>query len=89
MTRIIVVDDRVTNLAIFSKLAASIREGAEVATFSDPACALPWIDAHPADLVITDYKMPGMNGAEFILRLRSTPVGADVPVIVLTAYEYR
>ncbi len=89
MTRIVVVDDRVTNLAIFSKLAASIREGAEVATFSDPAAALSWIDGHPADLVITDYKMPGMNGAEFIRRLRSVPVGADVPVIVLTAYEDR
>ncbi len=89
MTRIVVVDDRVTNLAIFSKLAASIREGAEVATFSDPANALPWIDAHPTDLVITDYKMPGMNGAEFIRRLRSVPVSADVPVIVLTAYEDR
>ena len=89
MTRIIVIDDRVTNLAIFSKLAASIREGAEIATFSDPAAALLWIDGHPADLVITDYKMPGMDGAEFIRRLRSTPVGADVPVIVITAYEDR
>ncbi len=89
MTRIVVVDDRVTNLSIFSKLAASIREGAEVATFSDPATALTWIDANPADLVITDYKMPGMNGAEFIRRLRATPAGADVPVIVLTAYEDR
>ena len=89
MTRIVVVDDRVTNLSIFSKLAASIREGAEVATFSDPATALTWIDTNPADLVITDYKMPGMNGAEFIRRLRATPAGADVPVIVLTAYEDR
>ena len=89
MTRIVVIDDRITNLSIFSKLAASIREGAEVATFSDPATALSWIEAHPADLVITDYKMPGMNGSEFIRRLRGIPVGADVPVIVLTAYEDR
>ena len=89
MTRIVVIDDRVTNLAIFSRLAASIREGAEVATFSDPTVVLPWIDAHPADLIITDYKMPGMNGAEFIRRLRRIPLGADVPVIVLTAYEDR
>jgi diguanylate cyclase (GGDEF)-like protein len=87
---IVVVDDRNTNRLIFSRLAASIQEGASVEAFSDPAQMLAWIAGGAApDLVITDYKMPGMDGAEFIRRLRARPEGADVPVIVITAYEDR
>jgi diguanylate cyclase (GGDEF)-like protein/PAS domain S-box-containing protein len=41
------------------------------------------------DLIVTDYKMPGMNGASFIRRLRAEPVLADVPVIVITVFEER
>jgi len=87
---IVVVDDRNTNRLIFSRLAASIQEGASVEAFSDPADMLAWVVGGDApDLVITDYKMPGMDGAEFIRRLRARPEGADVPVIVITAYEDR
>ena len=89
MVQIVVVDDRVTNRAIFSRLAASIRDGANVQTFSDPDSVLAWMQSHIPDLVITDYKMPGMNGAEFIRRMRAMPNGADAPVIVITAYEDR
>ena len=89
MALIVVVDDRNTNRLIFSRLAASIKEGAVVEAFSDPALMLEWIKSHAPDLVITDYKMPGMDGAEFIRRLRALPEGVDVPVIVITAYEDR
>ena len=89
MALIVVVDDRNTNRLIFSRLAASIKEGAVVEAFSDPAMMLEWIKSHAPDLVITDYKMPGMDGAEFIRRLRALPEGVDVPVIVITAYEDR
>ncbi len=86
---IVVVDDRNTNRLIFSRLAASIKDGAVVEAFSDPAIMLAWIEGNAPDLVITDYKMPDMDGAEFIRRLRAMPQGADVPVIVITAYEDR
>jgi diguanylate cyclase (GGDEF)-like protein/PAS domain S-box-containing protein len=87
---IVVVDDRNTNRLIFSRLAASIGDGASVEAFSDAPQMLAWMtDGHVPDLVITDYKMPGMDGAEFIRRLRALPQGADVPVIVITAYEDR
>jgi diguanylate cyclase (GGDEF)-like protein len=86
---IVVVDDRNTNRLIFSRLAASIKAGAVVEAFSDPLKMLAWIEGNAPDLVITDYKMPGMDGAEFIRQLRALPQGADVPVIVITAYEDR
>ena len=36
------------------------------------------------DLVITDLNMPGMDGVEFLRRVREL---SDAPVIVMTGYE--
>ena len=89
MALIVVLDDSATNRKLFARLCASVCEGATVTTFSDPSEALLSLDAKPPDLVITDYKMPGMDGAQFIQALRRTPSGRDLPVIVITAYEDR
>jgi len=89
VVQIVVVDDRVTNRAIFSRLAGSIRDGAAVQAFSDPAAVLDWMLTNTPDLIVTDFKMPSMDGAEFIRRLRALPTGAFVPVVVITAYEDR
>ena len=89
MALIVVVDDRITNRMIFSQLAAAIRDGSEVISFENPTEVLIWIADHRPDLIITDYKMPGMDGGVFIERLRAIPAGEDVPIIVITAYEDR
>ena len=89
MAFIVVVDDRVTNRRIFSKLLASVDPTAEILAFSEPADALACLAEREPDLVITDYKMPLMDGSEFIRRLRKLRGNDDVPVIVITAYEDR
>ncbi|HXV23879.1 MAG TPA: response regulator, partial [Alphaproteobacteria bacterium] len=89
MPQIIVIDDRVTNRALLARLSASLAPDAEVRDFSDPADALAWTSEHTPDLVVTDFKMPGMNGAEFIRRFREDSRHRDIPLIVVTAYEDR
>ncbi len=89
VTLIVVVDDSVTNRKIFTRLAGGIAGDATVTAFCDPEAMLAWLPAHSPDLVITDYKMPGMDGAEFVQRLRRLPASRDVPVVVITAYEDR
>ncbi len=89
MSLIVIVDDRVTNRNIFAKLAASIEPEVTVQTFGDPKEALLWLESAAPDLVITDYKMPHYDGAEFIRRFRQIPGADDIPVIVITVYEER
>ncbi len=89
MTLIVVVDDRSTNREILKKLAQSLDQAVEVLAFADPETALAWTAQTPPDLIITDYKMPGLNGAEFTARVRAQPCGRDIPVMVVTAYEDR
>ena len=89
MPLIVIVDDRLTNRNIFAKLAAAIEEGIEVKTFGDPAEALVWLQDNTPHLVITDFKMPQMDGAEFIRRFRAQSQSVDIPVVVITVYEER
>jgi diguanylate cyclase (GGDEF)-like protein/PAS domain S-box-containing protein len=89
MSLIVILDDRVTNRNIFAKLAGSIEEGVRVQAFGNPVEALAWMGDHTPDLVITDFKMPHLDGAEFIRRFREIGPCADVPVVVITVYEER
>jgi two-component system, cell cycle sensor histidine kinase PleC len=86
---IAIVDDRITNLKILERLAASLDERVEVRTYDNPRRALDAAALQAPDLVITDFKMPELDGAEFIRRFRAAPSCADVPVMVITAYEDR
>ncbi len=89
MALILIVDDRSTNRNIFSRLAQSIEDNVTVQAFATPLEALEWLKDHTPDLIITDYRMPGMDGAAFTAQARSSANGTDVPVIVITAYDDR
>jgi CheY-like chemotaxis protein len=89
MATILILDDRATNRNIYARLAAAIEDGVSAEVFADPADALEWLEHNRVDLVITDYKMPGMDGAEFTRRFRTMPNNRHVPVVVITAYDDR
>ncbi|TCZ66614.1 response regulator [Roseicella aquatilis] len=89
MAMILILDDRATNRAIYARLASVIEENVSAELFGDPLDALEWLEGNRVDLVITDFKMPGMDGAEFTRRFRALPGGAAVPVLVVTAHDDR
>ena len=89
MTTILVIDDQATNRQVLSRLAAQADDSADVRSFADPREALESVTEITPDLVVTDYKMPGMDGAEFTRQFRERPLCFDVPVIVVTIYEER
>lgn len=89
MAAVVILDDSASNRRIFSKLAALIDSDVTVHTFGRPLEALAWLENNSPDLVITDFKMPEMDGAEFIRRFRTRTVGAEIPIIVITVYEDR
>jgi len=56
----------------------ALRSGAE---------ALAVLAGQPADLVLLDYSMPGMNGVETLRRIRDMDGGGGVKVVMLTARD--
>ena len=89
MPDVVVIDDRVTNRNVLTRLAASVEEGVRVKAFASPQAALDWVRGIMPDLVITDFKMPGMDGADFTRAFRALPGASEVPVVVVTVYEER
>lgn len=59
--------------------------GLEVLTAEDGGEALDLCRGESPDLLITDYQMPVLSGAELCRKLRESPDTRDLPVIMLTA----
>ena len=59
-------------------------EGYRVVTASDGTSGLREFQASPVDLVLTDVRMPEMDGLELLTRLKA--MQPELPVIVLTAH---
>jgi CheY-like chemotaxis protein len=68
-------------------LAATLGTDIQVYAFSDPLEALSYASEQIPDLLITDFQMPTLNGAELIRRFRAVPDCKQVPAVVVTAYE--
>jgi len=79
---ILVVDDSVTMRALVRSALEDDQH--QVVEAADAQAALTALDAAPADLVITDVNMPGMDGLALVRILRSRPRERLVPILVLT-----
>lgn len=87
--RIVIVDDRSTNLRVYAQYVAMMGPEFSAKCFHSAVEALRWLETEPADLLIVDYRMPEMNGAEFISTFRSRATGAHIPAIIITARQDR
>lgn len=88
-TRVVIVDDRSTARNLLEGLAKSLEPGIVVESFAEPQQALTHMKTRIPDLIITDYRMPGMDGIEFTRRVRAQKNLADVPLIIVTVVEDR
>ena len=61
------------------------RAGFEVHGAPDAEACWELLRRHPPALLITDYTLPGENGAQLVRRIRADEALADLPVIMLTA----
>jgi diguanylate cyclase (GGDEF)-like protein/PAS domain S-box-containing protein len=57
--------------------------------FNNALEALDWLENENADLLVIDYRMPEIDGAEFIRRVRSRSTGLHIPAIIITAQQDR
>ncbi len=80
--RVLVVDDEATQLELVSGFLA--RHGFEVATAASGEQAVRHFRTEPVDLILTDQKMPGLDGLALLQAARA--VDPEIAVIVVTAY---
>ena len=81
--RLALIDDNETILQTLTDHL--VRLGHSVRSFSGGVDALAALPELRPDVIITDVQMPGMDGLEFMRRVRAQHALADVPIIALTA----
>ncbi|KFC74486.1 response regulator [Massilia sp. LC238] len=79
---ILLVDDEEAIVYVFQRYLE--RAGYRVTAVVDPNEALAIGSAGGIDMLVTDFRMPGMTGAELIARLRE--LHPELPALVVTAF---
>ena len=82
---IMIVDDEI-DIAMFMKLSLQ-KWGFNVDSFTDPFLALEHFHLYSKDytIVISDIRMPGINGFEFVRKIRE--VKPKIKVLLMTAFD--
>ena len=61
--------------------------GVDHVAFECAEDALPAIDPEVEQMLVTDFRLPGMNGLDFARQLKSDPQTKSIPIIMLTARD--
>ncbi len=82
MASILIVDDETEATATLSKFLQT--RGYATDTAADGAEALKRVRATQYEIVMTDLRMPGMDGADFLSRVRLEQ--PQLPIVVMTGH---
>lgn len=82
--RVLIVDDDPHILLILRETLSRLGDQYSIVTVGDGMLAMKELDDGRFDLVITDVRMPGMDGIELVEAIRALKL--DMPVIWITAY---
>jgi CheY-like chemotaxis protein len=80
--KVLLVDD---NPMVLGMLRGALTPLAHVVTTNDSADALLRAVDDPPDLLVSDYRMPGMDGGQLVEKLKSRPNTAGISVILLAS----
>jgi putative two-component system response regulator len=82
--RILVVDDMQANIDVLEALLGSAGYG-DIVSATDPRAGLELYGSADPDLVLLDFRMPGMSGADFLRETHRRFPRQRPPVLVVTA----
>ena len=80
--RVLIVDDEPDMVANCERILAA--GGIRPISTTDPKAGLDAIESERPDVLLTDLKMPGVDGMQLLKRART--VDPDLPVIIFTAF---
>lgn len=86
--RVLIVDDSSAMRQIIANTLKKLGHE-DIAVAGDGAQGLQVLQAEGADLVLTDWNMPRMDGREFVRHLRTMPGLDRVPVLMITTHAER
>jgi CheY-like chemotaxis protein len=83
--RVLVVEDDPSLLMMLNVTLRS--SGHAVVLSSDAERALERLPDESPDVILCDVNLPGMKGTQFTELVKSDPLLADTPVVLMSAYD--
>jgi two-component system, chemotaxis family, chemotaxis protein CheY len=85
MKKVLVIEDDVPLCWLLERI---LKNNYEVVIMNDGMEAWSWLsDGHLPDLIISDLKMPSLDGLELLENLSNSGLFKNIPVIILSGYE--
>ena len=85
MKKVLVIEDDVPLCWLLERI---LKNNYEVVIMNDGMEAWSWLtDGHIPDLIISDLKMPSLDGLELLENLSTSGLFKNIPVIILSGYE--
>lgn len=81
MYTLLLIDDETGQLTLLADIVHTLAPDFRVITHSQPEAALKELETSPVDAVLTDIRMPGVDGLSLCRRLRETAPGTILSVI--------
>jgi PAS domain S-box-containing protein len=88
--RLLVIEDHDVQRQCIAECLSALRFRVDAAADGEAGLAMMLdaaADNQPFDAVLTDFVMPGMDGAEVALAMRSKPELAGIPILLLSAVQ--
>ncbi|CUS76721.1 sigma-54-dependent transcriptional regulator [Candidatus Kryptonium thompsonii] len=81
MKVVIIEDEKIKRITLRDAL---LKEGYEVVDFESPIFAVNYIEQNDVDVVVTDIRLPDMDGMEVLKIIKK--INPNIMVIMITAY---
>lgn len=85
---VLIVDDQVTMCKSIQKMLRVMGYGRQQFTAHNGEDALTVLNKEEVDIILLDYNMPGMTGADLLGRIRENRKWRDLPVVMITAQSF-
>ncbi len=83
MSKILVVDDDIDMCTLLTRFLT--RHGYEVSSANSGKAGIQWMQKHEPDLVLSDFRLEDMTGAELLTKIKE--MHPHAPVIIITGYS--
>jgi len=83
--RLALADDQALVREGLKAIISVVNDMSVIAESDDGQSLLDQLEATPVDVIISDIRMPGMDGIEMTRQLRLS--GSDIPVLLLTTFD--
>ncbi len=81
--RLLIIDDDANFLRVWAYILA--RAGFAVTAVANAEEAKAYLQTRPADLILCDVNLPGLDGPSFCEDLKASPRTRDIPVVMISA----